>query len=276
MTATGIQPGAPGPQAAAFPAPSRVVRGRAMLASEWTKFWSVRSTYWTLLVMIGTPVVFGALLAFVFAHPAKSAGPPGDPLLSGFVSLEYAVLAACVLGVLQFSSEYSTGLIRVTFVSVPRRRAVLAAKAVVLGGITLVAGEVVAFASFFLEQAILKAHHLGVSWSTHGAAGAVAANGTVLFACVMLALAIGAIIRHTAGGISATIALVVLPAIFGLLPQPWGHRTSRLTLINAAQQVSILHSRTDLFSPTFSMAVLFAWPVIALIVATVMITRSQT
>jgi ABC-type transport system involved in multi-copper enzyme maturation permease subunit len=277
MTATGIRPGAPGPwAAAAFTAPSRVVRGRALLASEWTKFWSVRSTYWTLLVMVLTPVVFGALLAFVFAQPAKSAGPPNDPLLSGFLSLEYAVLAACVLGVLQFSSEYSTGLIRTTFTSVPRRRAVLAAKAGVLGGITLVAGEVVANVSFFLDQAILNSHHQGVSWSTHGAAGAVVANGAVLFSCVMLALAIGAIIRHTAGGISATIALIVLPAILGLLPQPWGHRISRLTLTNAAQQTSVLHSRTDQFSPTFSMVVLFAWPVIAMIVATVMITRSDT
>ena len=270
MTATEFRP------AAAFAAPSRVVRARALLTSEWTKFWSVRSTYWTLLIMVVTPIVLGNFVAFVFAQPSKSPGPPPDPLLAGFISLEYAVLAACILGVLQFSSEYSTGLIRTTFISVPRRRAVLAAKACVLGCMTLVAGEVVAFASFFLDQAVLNTHHLGVSWSTQGAAGAVVANGVVLFACAMMALAFGAIIRHTAGGFSATIALILLPAVLGLLPDPWGQRIARFTLTNAAQQVSVLHSRTDLFSPTFSMVVLFAWPVIALIVATATITRSQT
>ena len=59
------------------------------------------------------------------------------------------------LGVLAFSAEYSTGLIRVTFTAAPRRRTVLAAKAVVLAAATLAVGEVVAFATFGLVQAVL-------------------------------------------------------------------------------------------------------------------------
>lgn len=254
--------------------PSRVIRARALVTSEWTKFWSVRSTYWMLLVMVVTPISLGALVAFALAHAAS--GTSTDPLLPAFFSLNYAVIAACVLGVLQFSSEYSTGLIRTTFISVPKRRAVLAAKGAVVGGITLVAGEIVAFMSFFLDQAILNTRHQGVSLSTHGAAGAVAASGLALFACVMMALAIGAIVRHTAGGISAAVAVIALPTLIGLLPEPWGHRIARFTLTDAAQQVSVLHSRTDLFSPTFSMVVVLAWAAIPLVVAAVMITRSQT
>ena len=53
-----------------------------------------------------------------------------------------------------FSSEYGTGLIRTTFAAVPRRRVVLAAKAAVLGTVTLAAGEVVAFTSFPAVQAV--------------------------------------------------------------------------------------------------------------------------
>lgn len=217
------------------------------------------------------------LVAFALTRAARaSSSPPIDPLLPAFVSLNYAALAVCVLGVLQFSSEYSTGLIRTTFISVPRRRAVLAAKGTVIGGITLVAGESVALVSFFLDQAIMHTRHQGVSLSSHGVPGAVVANGAVLFAIAMMALAIGAIVRHTAGGISATIAVIALPTILGLLPEPWGNRIARFTLVDAAQQVSVLHSSTDLFSPTFSMVVLLAWPAIALIVATVMIPRSPT
>ena len=253
--------------------PSWVVRARALVTSEWTKFWSVRSTSWMLLVMVITPIMLGAIVALVLVH---GSGSPTDPLLPAFASLDYAAIAACALGVLQFSSEYSTGLIRTTFISVPQLRAVLAAKGIVTGGVTLVAGESIAFVSFFVDQAILHTHHQGVSLSTHGVSGAVVASGVVLFACAMMALAFGVIVRHTAGGISAAIAVIVLPTILGLLPQPWGHRLARFTLTNAAQQVSVLHSSTDLFSPTFSMVVLLAWPAIPLIVATVMITRSPT
>src|SRR5439155_14337 len=84
---------------------------------------------------------------------APGHGPPPDPLLPGVISLEYAVIAVSVLGVLAFSAEYSTGLIHVTFAAAPRRRAVLAAKAVVLAAVTLAVGEAVAFASLGLVPA---------------------------------------------------------------------------------------------------------------------------
>jgi ABC-2 type transport system permease protein len=271
MTATGIHP-------ARQATPPLAVRARDLLASEWTKFWSVRSAYWTLLVAIVTPLALSDIVAFALAQPSakRPSGPPPDALLPAFYSLEYAVLAVCVLGVLQFSSEYSTGLIRTTFIAVPHRRAVLAAKAAITGLTTLIAGEITAFASFFIDQAVLHAHHLGVAWSHPGVPEAVAANGTLLFVCALLALALGAIIRHTAGGIAATVALIALPTIFGLLPPPWNNRIGRFTIIDAAQQVALLHPRVDLFSPAVSMLVLLAWPAAALVVAAAVITRTET
>jgi ABC-2 type transport system permease protein len=254
------------------------IRARDLLASEWTKFWSVRSTFWTLLVATVTPVVFSDLLAFAFAQPStkESSGPPPDPLSPAFYSLEYAVLAVCVLGVLQFSSEYSTGLIRTTFVAVPRRWAVLAAKAVITGLATLAAGETASFTSFFIAQAVLHARGLGVPWTHPGVPGAVAASGSLLFVCATLGLALGAITRHTAGGIAATVALIALPSILGLLPRPWGSRIGRFTIIDAAQQVALLHPQAHMFSPAISMLVLLAWPAAALVIAAVTITRTET
>ena len=177
-----------------------------------------------------SPVAASALVAFAFSN-AKAPGPAPDPLLPEVLSLEYAVIAVSVLGVLAFSSEFSTGLIRTTFAAAPRRRAVLAAKAAVLGVVTLVVGEVVVFASFFLAQAILSGHGLGVSLAAPGVPGKVLAAGLVLCVCTLLGLALGAIIRHTAGGIAATVAVIVLPAITGFLPSPWGGRIGRFTLL---------------------------------------------
>jgi ABC-2 type transport system permease protein len=253
-------------------APSRATRARDLLASEWTKFRSVRSTYWALLVAVVTPVAVSAVVAFAFANSPKSGSLP-DPLLPDVISLEYAVIAVSVLGVLAFSAEYSTGLIQVTFTAAPRRRAVLAAKAVVLAGLTLAVGEAVAFASFGLDQAILASHGQGVSLGHPGVPGAVLSAGLLLCVCALLGLALGAIIRHTAGGIAATIAVILVPGIAALLPSPWNGRIGRFTLLEAAQQVSALHPAADLFSPGWSLLVLLAWPAAGLAAAALLITR---
>ena len=253
-------------------APSLAIRALDLLASEWTKFRSVRSTYWSLLVAIVTPVAFSAVVAFAFAN-SRGHGPPPDPLLPEVISLEYAVIAVSVMGVLAFTAEYSTGLIRVTFTAAPRRRAVLAAKAVVLAAVTLAAGEVVAFTSFGLVQAVLAGHREGVSLGHRGVPGAVLSAGLLLCVCALLGLALGAVIRHTAGGIAATIAVILVPGILALLPSPWNGRIGRFTLLEAAQQVSVLHPATDLFSPGWSLLVVLAWPAAALAAAAVVITR---
>ena len=270
---TAPSPAGPSPAGPSPASPSPAVRALDLLASEWTKFRSVRSTYWSLLVAVVTPIAVSVLVAFAFAHQPASAGPPPDPLLPEVLSLEYAVIAVSVMGVLAFSAEYSTGLIRTTFAATPRRRAVLAAKAVVLGTVTLAAGELVAFVSFFLVQAVLAGHHQGVSLSRPGMPGAVLAAGLLLCVCALLGLALGAIIRHTAGGIAATIAVIVLPGIVALLPAPWRGRLGRFTLVEAARQVTALHPAANLFSPGLSLLVVLAWPAAGLAVAAVLITR---
>ena len=263
----------PAARSAGTPAPSLAVRALDLVASEWIKFRSVRSSFWSLLVAVVTPIGVSTVVAVAFASAPASGGQRPDPLLPEVVSLEYAVIAVSVLGVLAFSAEYSTGLIRTTFAAAPRRRAVLAAKAVVLGTVTLAAGELVAFVSFFLAQAILSGQHLGVSLSRPGVPGAVLAAGILLCVCTLLGLALGAIIRHTAGGIAATIAVIVLPGIVALLPAPWSGRLGRFTLLEAARQVTALHPAANLFSPGLSLLIVLAWPAVALAVAAVLITR---
>jgi hypothetical protein len=129
-----------------------VVLARDVLSSEWTKVRSVRSTMWSLLIAAVTALGGSVILAF---SAAREANQPFDSLASIYVAwLEYPVLAMGILGVLVFTSEFSTGQIRTTFVAVPRRRAVLAAKAGVIGALSLVFGEGLSFTAFLLSQAI--------------------------------------------------------------------------------------------------------------------------
>ena len=144
---------------------------------------------------------------------------------------EYAVLPVAVLGALALTSEYGSGLIRTTFIAVPRRRSVLAAKATVTGAAALVASELLAFGCFFLTQAILAGHHRGLALSRPGAPAAVLAAGLVLAACALMGVGLGAVIRHAAGAIAAAVGLIyLLGALCLALPGPWSSRLGRFTM----------------------------------------------
>ena len=158
--------------------------------------------------------------------------------------------------------------------AVPRRGTVLAAKAATAGAVALALGELLAFASFFLAQAILSGHHRGLSLARPGVPGAVLAGGFYLAVVTLLGLGLGVIMRSTAAAIAAAVALTYLiPEILSLLPSPWNGRIDRFLPLTAAQQLVSLHPRTDMFAPALSLLVVIAWAVAALAVATLAITR---
>jgi ABC-2 type transport system permease protein len=239
-----------------------------VLASEWGKLWSLRSTFWTLLIAAATSVGISAVVAFAFATtPAGQLPSTFDALSPSLLSQEYAVIAAGVLGVLTFATEYSTGLIRTTFAAVPRRDRVLLAKACAVGGTTLAAGELVSFVTFFLVQAVLSTHRQGVSLGAGGVARGVLANGLMLAVSGLLGVGLGAVLRHTAGAVAAFCAVILLPGLLALLPSPWNGRIGRFGLLEAAQQVVALHPQPGRFSLGWSLVVLLAWPAAALLAA---------
>jgi len=209
-----------------------------VLISEWTKLRSVRSTLWTLLIAAVTAVGGSVILAF----SAASEKTPFDPVASVYVAwLEYPVLAIGILGFLAFTSEFSTGQIRTTFSAVPRRLAVLAAKATVVGAVALVSGELLSFAAFFLSEAILSSHRRGISLADPGALRAVLSAGIGLAAIAVVGVALGAIIRHTAGAVAALPPLIYLPLVALSLPVPWNERIGKFTMLMASYQLVSLH-----------------------------------
>jgi ABC-2 type transport system permease protein len=250
-------------------AQGRIIRARDVLASEWTKLRSVRSTYWALVVAAVVSLA-GSVLAAV---PAGQGAPLPDPVAFSFIGwAEYPVLAVGILGVLTFTSEYATGQIRTTFTAVPRRLAVLAAKTAVVAALALVFGELLAVASFSLTQAILSRHGQGVALTHPGVPGAVLAAGFVLVVVAVTGVGLGAAIRHTAGAIALLPVVFYLPLALLPLPDPWS-RIDRFTLPVAAYQVVALHPATNLLAPALSMLVLISWPAIILAIAAILITR---
>jgi ABC-2 type transport system permease protein len=254
---------------------SPLARARDALAFEWTKLQSVRSNRWTLVAAVIVTLGITVVIAESLATAPANRPAPFDTLTASFLGYaEYTVLPVTVLGVLVFTSEYASGLIRTTFTAVPRRGSVLAAKAAVTGAAALVVGEVLAVTCFLLTQAIVAGRHGGLSLSHPGVPGAIAAVGLALAACAVVGVAAGAIIRHTAGAIAAALTVVYLLALLCMfLPGPWNTRLGRFTMPFAAYQAVSLHQRAGLLSPAESAIVLVAWPVIALLAAAAVLRR---
>jgi ABC-2 type transport system permease protein len=196
------------------------------IRSEYTKLWSVRSTYWTMLALVVVCIGLCALISGEIASHFNQIGSPGHPDFDATnVSLEpfsLGMLVIAVLGSLVITTEYSTGMIRTSLTAMPRRGVVFIAKALVFGVVALVVGEVLSFIMFFLGQALLHSTGRSDTLSDHGVLTAVVGGGLFLAVCGLFAFAIGSIIRHTAGAIAATIGLLfVLPIVWNALPQSW-------------------------------------------------------
>ena len=253
-------------------------RARDALASEWIKLRSLRSTYLVLLVAAASAVAIGYVVAHADATrwPAMSAAARAafDPASDSFSGWGLAQLAFGALGVLAICSEYTTGLIRTTFAAVPRRRAVIAAKAAVVGALTLLAGELIAFATFFTGQQALSAQHLNVTLAHPGALRGVLAAGFYLAVTAWIGLGLGTVIRHTAGAITATAGVVfLLPQIIHALPAPWDTQIGRFTLDLAAQQTIAQHPHAGYFPAGPSFLIVAGYAAAALAAAAFMITR---
>jgi ABC-2 type transport system permease protein len=202
----------------------RVTQPRVLL-SEWTKFRSLRSTVWTLLSAVVLTIGIGALFSAVTAnqyHTFSAADKASfNPISTSLNGILFSQLAIGVLGVLLISGEYSTGMIRSSLTAVPRRLPVLWGKLGVFAAVAFAVMLVTSFVSFFVGQALLSSHHLGVSISPNAPRDVI---GAALYVTVagIIGMTLGALMRNTAAGISAMVAVFfVLPPVAGLLPSSW-------------------------------------------------------
>jgi len=224
----------------AGPRPQRVTQAR-VLRSEWTKLRTQPSVRWALLSAVILVIGFGVGYSLLRAArpPRGAAAAAFDPASVSLAGVQLAQIAAGVLGVLLITSEYATGLIRATFTAVPRRLPVLWGKAATLAAATAAVTLPAAVAAFAAGQAILGRHHLAVPLSHPGAARAVLGSALYLAVAALLGLALGALLRSTAGGISALFALLfAVPIAAGFLPGPWPADIGKFLPATAGQAIT--------------------------------------
>lgn len=217
-----------------------------VLRSEWIKLRSVRSTYVAALAALGLGLADGILttssITRTWATMSAADRVGFDPVGAALDGLGFGVLAFGVLGVLTISTEYGTGAIYSTLTAVPRRGTVIAAKAVILGALTLGLGEVFAFVWFLAGQAVLSRSQLAVSLADPGVLRAVSSAGLYLAAVALIGLGLGALLRHSAGAIAAMFAVIFLAYGVGRAMESWSYMPSRLVLTNAADVMVQVHA----------------------------------
>jgi ABC-2 type transport system permease protein len=241
---------------------------RALATSEWLKLRSVRSTWWTLLVfaagMIGIAILVLSHQHWASMNAADRAS--FDPTNDSYAGLALGQLAVGVLGVLAITTEFSSGLIRATFAAAPRRPLVLAAKTAVVGAVALVAGEILAFAAFAAGEAVLSAPAPHAMLAQPGVLRAVLMAGAYPALVGLIGLGLGAVIRHTAGAISALVGvLFVLPLILVPLGTSIQNSVGQfMPMIIAENSLTAVKPVPHSLSPGLGFAVLCLYAVAAL------------
>lgn len=207
-------------------APEPRPRFSDLIAAEWIKTRSLRSTYWVLAlsalaaIAVNVNAVHTDLIYIDRALSLTSGSTPFryDPLGHGLnrIAADLMGLAAASFGAITVFGEFATGMIRTTFSAVPDRRALIMAKVVLVTAITLVLGVIVSTGSFFTVNAMLASRHLGLSIHDRGCTLAVTAYALIAPVCALIGMAFGAVLRHATASITATVGMLFLvPLLFG-------------------------------------------------------------
>jgi ABC-type transport system involved in multi-copper enzyme maturation permease subunit len=208
-----------------------------------------------------------------------------DALVGAFAGL----VAVIVVAAMFMTAEYRRGLIRTTLAASPRRGRMLAAKAVVIGAAAFVTGLAACVVAVPVIDGLERGKGLYVEHvSTLTELRAVAGTAAVLAVSAVLALAIGTILRRSAGTVAVVIVVIVLPYILSvasLLPTGAAQWLTRLTPAAAfaiqqtkTEYTQVLANYTPAngffpLSPWAGFAVLCAYTAAALALAAVLLRR---
>ena len=214
-----------------------------------------------------------------------SAGVISDLLIGTFAAL----IAVIVVATLFITAEYRQSLIHVTLAASPRRGRVLAAKGIVLGVVTFVAGFVGAVIAVPLGERLARAKGVYLFPASSGTQlQAELGTAAVLAVAAILALAVGTMFRRSAGAVTTVVAAIVLPYILVATPFMPGTVSDWLTRVTPAAAFAVQQTLTPYpqvdsvylpangyypLAPWAGFAVLCGYTVLALIVAAILLRR---
>jgi ABC-2 type transport system permease protein len=239
---------------------------RHVARMERIKLSSVRSTWWLAIAAVVSMAAAGAGVGLGYrSHtPVASAAQILDNSLGGAI---VAQLLLGALGVLMVTGEYGTGMIRLTFAAVPRRRIVLAAKAAVCGAAALTVGLVASFAGYLSGQLAIRGTAIpAASLGDPAILRAVLLTGVYLGVTALIGLGIGTIVRHSGAAIGTLFALMFVPMIVAGLFGESGIQVGRfLPLLMLLNSIAVTSPVPGLFAGWISVLLMCAYAAVAIL-----------
>jgi ABC-type transport system involved in multi-copper enzyme maturation permease subunit len=273
-----------------LPAPAGRAGFGGALRSEWTKLVSLRSTVWTLVATMAVTIGISTLVSWGASnriHELMTDNRPRgerfnpatfDSVAASMYGLIFGQLVIAVIGAMAITSEYGTGMIRTSLTAQPRRLVTLGAKLTVFTVVAAVTGLISSFASFFIGQHNYAKVALNVGIGGPNALRAVIGGALFLTAAGLLAFGLGAILRHTAGAISAAVGILFVSFIlYQFLPDNWAADVQRFLPFFAGSAIWSAKPDPDtaghLWGPWVEFGVFTGYAVLALVVGTIMFRR---
>jgi len=252
---------------------------RAALRAEWTKLRTVAGPWWLAGATVVVTVALGATVVGAQHCAVALCSPDGTHLFDttklALTGIQLAQAVVAVFAVLAVGGEYGTGMIRVTLAAVPRRERVLAAKAILVGAVTLVVGVLGVAGSVLAAWLILPGRGFTPG---HGYAGLSLGDGTTLRAAAgsvlyltliaLIAVGLAVALRDSAVSIGVVLALVYLfPVLVGVVSNPtWQRHIRQISPSDAGLAIQATVGVRDLpIGPWAGLGVLVLWAAGALI-----------
>jgi hypothetical protein len=261
-----------------FASPAPTVRTPAIsriLKSEWTKLRTLPSTWRTAVLAVSISIGLGAILcisqAGQWATMTAAQRATFDPTacsLSGCFLVGAVLLGA--LAIRTVTAEYSTRMIRSSFIATPRRRLVLTAKAAVTAAFVFPVALLAAATSFELGQRMFAGKHLQASLGHPGVLRAVVFAALAVSLVAIIGVGLGGLIRHTAGATTALVLVIVGGAVLGQFLPAGLRQYLPGTALEAAVTV---HHSAGLLTPVTAIAVLAIYATIALAAALIRVAH---
>ncbi|WP_458112557.1 ABC transporter permease [Arthrobacter sp. R1-13] len=295
MSTSNLNTSSVNPSTLNTPAPSR--RGTAavvgpgpsffrVLNSEFIKFRTLTSTLillaCTLLVMVG----FGALAAWttgIFAEQALSdpeaaaalAAQGGDLAVAVPTSgIAFAQLILGSLGVLLMSSEFTTGMARSTFAAVPNRLPAFGAKLIVVVVASFLLTAVSSFLAGLVAIPILDSYDLKLDLAASQSVKLLLVSSVYVAAVAAIGLALGSIIRNSAGGIMSLVGLFfVAPIALQIIQGDVAKEIRKYLPGNTVEPMTAVKHMPDTLEVWQAALVLGAWVVVPVILAMVLLKK---
>ncbi|UVJ39584.1 ABC transporter permease [Arthrobacter sp. CJ23] len=257
-----------------------------VLNSEFIKFRTLMST---LILLASTAVVmvgFGALSAWgtgQFAEQAASdpqaaaaIAAQGGDLAVGIPTsgISFAQLILGSLGVLLMSSEFTTGMARSTFAAVPKRLPAFIAKLVVVMVSAFALTAVSTYIAGLVSLPIVDNYNLKLDLSSSQSVKMLLVNSLYVAAVAAIGMALGTLIRNSAGGIMSLVGLFfVAPIAFQLIPGDFFKEANKYLPTSTITPLTAVEHVKDTLEVWQAGLVLGAWVVVPVVLAMVLLKK---